>query len=75
MGLVTFDTKLGSLKKDLTADSMPLKLIEAAYTSNSQILGTDNGLQLWRNRWNVKTPAYRKLYKAQEYIEKCVYFS
>ena len=70
LGIVTLDTRLGSLEKDLTAESRPMKLLKAAIDTNSQILKTDNGLQLWRNRWKIKTPAYKKLCNSQEYIEQ-----
>ncbi|XP_057367927.1 cytochrome P450 302a1, mitochondrial-like [Daphnia carinata] len=66
LGLVTFDTRLGSLKKNLANDSCPYKLIEAAGDTNNEILRTDNGLQLWR-KW--KTPSYKRICRSQEYIE------
>jgi len=44
-----------------------MRLIKAACDTNSQILRTDNGLQLWR-KW--KTPAYTKICESQEYIER-----
>jgi len=67
IGLVTFDTRLGSLRTDLTIDSCPNKLIQAASDTNSEILRTDNGLQFWR-KWN--TPAYKRISRSQEYFEK-----
>lgn len=67
LGLVTFDARLGSLDKNLTPDSCPMKLIQAATDTNDQILRTDNGLQLWR-KW--ATPAYKKVCRSQEYIER-----
>ncbi|CAH2007979.1 unnamed protein product [Acanthoscelides obtectus] len=42
------------------------RLIKAAYVTNSCILKTDNGPQLWRK---FETPLYRKLRKSQEYME------
>ena len=66
---MVFDTRLGSLGKDVANDARSSKLIEAAYDTNSQILGTDNGLQLWK-RLGLITPAYKKLRDSQEYIEK-----
>jgi hypothetical protein len=68
VGVVTFDTRLGSLDPHLTPDSCPMRLIKAANDTNSQILVTDNGLQIWRH--GFKTPAYRKICKAQEYFEE-----
>lgn len=66
LGLVTFDTRLGSLEKNLTTESCPYKLIKAAGDTNNEILRTDNGLQLWR-KW--KTPSYKRICRSQEYIE------
>ncbi|KAK4028361.1 hypothetical protein OUZ56_017641 [Daphnia magna] len=66
LGLVTFDTRLGSLERNLTTDSCPYKLIKAAGDTNNEILRTDNGLQLWR-KW--KTPSYKRICRSQEYIE------
>lgn len=40
--------------------------MHAAETTNSCILPTDQGLQLWRY---VETPSYRKLRQAQSYME------
>ncbi|CAH2014568.1 unnamed protein product [Acanthoscelides obtectus] len=42
------------------------RLIKAAYVTNSCILKTDNGPQLWKK---FETPLYRKLRKSQEYME------
>ncbi|XP_046450479.1 cytochrome P450 302a1, mitochondrial-like isoform X1 [Daphnia pulex] len=67
IGLVTFDTRLGSLRTDLPVDSCPNKLIQAASDTNSEILRTDNGLQFWR-KWN--TPAYKRITRSQEYFER-----
>ena len=64
---MAFDKRLGALENDLTNDSLPMRLIKAACDTNSQILRTDNGLQLWR-KW--KTPAYSKICESQEYIER-----
>lgn len=69
IGLVVLDTRLGSLGKDVTNDSRSSKLIQAAYDTNSQILGTDNGLQLWK-KLGLITPAYKKIRDSQEFIEK-----
>ena len=64
---MTFDTRLGSLDKNLATDSIPMKLIQAANETNGEILGTDNGLQFWR-KW--KTAAYKRICRSQEFIEK-----
>lgn len=65
--LVVFDTRLNSFsKEERSADSKSSKLIEAAFATNSAILKLDNGLQLWRF---FETPLYRKLRKAQAYME------
>lgn len=67
LGLVTFDTRLGALQPDLSSESLPMRLIRSATNTNQQILKLDNGpLQMWR-KW--KTPAYKILHDAQEYIE------
>ena len=67
IGVVTFDSRLNALNPNISADSCPMKLIRAASDTNDQILRTDNGLQIWRK---MKTPAYRKLSRAQEYFEQ-----
>ena len=65
--LVVFDTRLNSFsKEERSEDSKSSKLIEAAFATNSTILKLDNGLQLWRF---FETPLYRKLRKAQAYME------
>ena len=46
---------------------MSSKLMESAEITNSCILPTDQGFQLWRF---FETPTYRKLRKAQGYMEK-----
>lgn len=43
------------------------RLIEAAFITNSVILKLDNGPMLWRF---FETPSYRKLRKAQNYMEE-----
>jgi len=43
------------------------RLINAALTTNSVILRLDNGPMLWRF---FETPLYRKLRKAQNYMEE-----
>ncbi|XP_015433714.1 PREDICTED: cytochrome P450 302a1, mitochondrial, partial [Dufourea novaeangliae] len=65
--LVVFDIKLNSFSKEERHKySRSSKLIEAAFTTNSAILKLDNGLQLWQF---FETPLYRKLRKAQMYME------
>lgn len=65
--LVVFDIRLNSFSKEERCEnSTSSKLIEAAFATNSAILKLDNGLQLWRL---FETPLYRKLRKAQTYME------
>ncbi|XP_053997965.1 cytochrome P450 302a1, mitochondrial [Hylaeus anthracinus] len=65
--LIVFDSRLDSFsKKERCKNSRSSKLIEAAYATNNAILKLDNGLQLWRF---FETPLYRKLRKAQMYME------
>ena len=48
------------------SNSRSSKLMQAAEITNSNILPTDQGLRLWRY---FETPNYKKLRKAQEYME------
>ncbi|XP_076242279.1 cytochrome P450 302a1, mitochondrial [Calliopsis andreniformis] len=65
--LVVFDARLNSFsKEERRENSKSSKLIEAAFATNSAILKLDNGLQFWRF---FETPLYRKLRKAQTYME------
>ncbi|XP_076632594.1 cytochrome P450 302a1, mitochondrial [Colletes latitarsis] len=65
--LVVFDVRLNSFsKKERFENSRSSKLIKAAFATNSAILKLDNGFQLWRY---FETPLYRKLRKAQMYME------
>ncbi|XP_060823545.1 cytochrome P450 302a1, mitochondrial isoform X1 [Bombus pascuorum] len=65
--LVVFDVRLNSFSKEERCEnSKSSKLINAAFTTNSVMLKLDNGLQLWRY---FETPLYRKLRKAQTYME------
>nr|XP_003701074.1 PREDICTED: cytochrome P450 302a1, mitochondrial [Megachile rotundata]XP_012135499.1 PREDICTED: cytochrome P450 302a1, mitochondrial [Megachile rotundata]XP_012135500.1 PREDICTED: cytochrome P450 302a1, mitochondrial [Megachile rotundata] len=65
--LIVFDTRLNSFsKEEREKNSVSSKLIEAAFATNSAILKLDNGLQFWRI---FETPLYRKLRKAQTYME------
>ncbi|XP_067646683.1 cytochrome P450 302a1, mitochondrial [Eurosta solidaginis] len=65
--LMTFDERLNSFSP---AEQLPTsrssRLMRAAETTNSCILPTDHGLQLWRH---FETPTYRRLRNAQEYME------
>ncbi|XP_066583549.1 cytochrome P450 302a1, mitochondrial [Prorops nasuta] len=66
--LVAFDVRMQSLSKEERAkNSKTTKLIEAAYTTNSTILGLDNGPRIWRF---LETPLYRKMRKAQNFMEE-----
>lgn len=66
--LAALDLRLDSFSPiELLPNSRSSKLIQAALVTNSCILKTDNGLQLWRK---FETPLYRKLRKAQEYMEE-----
>lgn len=63
-----FDVRMNSFSEtELDPNSRSSKLIEAAEVTNSLTLPTDQGLQLWRR---FETPKYRKLRKAQEYMER-----
>lgn len=53
--------------KEQMANSRSSKLMESAEITNSSILPTDQGFRLWRY---FETPAYRRLYKSQEFMEK-----
>nr|QZM07453.1 cytochrome P450 monooxygenase CYP302A1 [Lasioderma serricorne] len=65
--LAALDLRLNSFsEKELKPYSRSSRLIEAALITNSCILNTDNGPQLWKF---IETPLYRKLRKAQEYME------
>lgn len=67
-GLVAFDIRLGSLSEsERVPNSRSSQLIDAAFSTNSCILGTDNGPQLWR--W-IETRLYKKLRKSQQCIEQ-----
>ncbi|XP_059475605.1 cytochrome P450 302a1, mitochondrial [Neocloeon triangulifer] len=65
IGLVTFDERMGGLSE--RSSPMCDKILEAAFTANSCILGTDNGLRLWQK---FKTPLYKKLEQALLQLEK-----
>ncbi|XP_011703947.1 PREDICTED: cytochrome P450 302a1, mitochondrial, partial [Wasmannia auropunctata] len=66
--LVAFDVKMRSLsEEEKHPHSRSSRLIEAAFMTNSLILTLDNGPMIWRF---FETPAYRKLRKAQNYMEE-----
>ncbi|XP_076652888.1 cytochrome P450 302a1, mitochondrial isoform X1 [Halictus rubicundus] len=65
--LVVFDVRLNSFsKEERHEESRSSKLIAAAIATNNAILKLDNSLQLWKF---FETPLYRKLRKAQAYME------
>uniref|UniRef100_A0A1A9W4R6 Cytochrome P450 302a1, mitochondrial n=1 Tax=Glossina brevipalpis TaxID=37001 RepID=A0A1A9W4R6_9MUSC len=65
--LITFGERLESFKADeQLPTSRSSRLMLAAETTNSLILPTDQGFQLWRY---FETPSYIKLRKSQEYME------
>lgn len=65
---MAFDIRLNSFSdEERHSDSLSSKLIRAAETTNSCILPTDQGLQIWRY---IETPTYRKLRKSQEFMER-----
>ncbi|EFA04695.1 cytochrome P450 302a1, mitochondrial [Tribolium castaneum] len=67
IGVAAFDIRFQSFHDDeLDPCSKSTKLLESAFVTNSTILKTDNGPQLWRK---FETPAYRRLRKAQELME------
>lgn len=66
--LVAFDVRMHSLsEKERRPNSRSSRLIDAAFVTNSTILKLDNGLRLWRF---FETPLYRKLRRAQNYMEE-----
>lgn len=66
--LVVFDIKMQSLsEKEKHQNSRSSRLIDAAFTTNSAILKLDNGPMLWRF---FETPLYKKMRKAQNYMEE-----
>ncbi|XP_054262848.1 cytochrome P450 302a1, mitochondrial-like [Macrosteles quadrilineatus] len=65
--MTAFSTRLQSFSDpEQLSQSRSSQLISAAATTNSCILRTDNGPQLWR--W-VRTPLYRKLEQALHTLE------
>lgn len=66
--MAALDLRLDSFSPtELHPNSRSSKLIQAALITNSCILKTDNGPHLWQK---FETPLYRKLRKAQEYMEE-----
>lgn len=64
--VATLDVELGCLQGPTGAGNEEAEaLMTAAQESNSTILGTDNGLQLWRL---IDTPLYRRLIRGQDTI-------
>lgn len=66
--MVAFDCRLNSMSKtEMLHDSKSSLLMDAALTTNSCVLNTDNGPQLWKY---FDTPLYTKMKKAHEYMER-----
>ncbi|XP_055535254.1 cytochrome P450 302a1, mitochondrial [Wyeomyia smithii] len=66
--LMAFDIRLDSFSNEqLLPNSLSSRLMEAAEVTNQNILPTDQGFQLWKL---FETPSYRKLRKAQQFMEK-----
>ncbi|XP_058053646.1 cytochrome P450 302a1, mitochondrial [Anopheles bellator] len=66
--LLAFDVRLQSFSAEqMDPNSLASRLMESAETTNSAILPTDQGFQLWRL---LETPAYRRLRRAQQFMEK-----
>ncbi|KAL5291061.1 CYP302A1 family protein [Megaselia abdita] len=65
--LLTFDVRLNSFSiEEKHPNSKTSRLIRATETTNSCILPTDQGLQLWRK---FETPTYKRLRRAQNFME------
>lgn len=65
---MAFDVRLDSFSDEqMKPNSLSSRLMESAEVTNQSILPTDQGFQLWKY---FETPAYRKLRKAQEFMEK-----
>lgn len=64
---MAFDVRMNSFSSDeRSPDSRTSRLIESAETTNSCILPTDQGFGFWKL---FETPSYKKLRKAQEFME------
>lgn len=70
--LIAFDVRLDAFSTEERSSKYTTssKLIRAAKISNSLILPLDQGLRLWR--W-YETHNYKRLRKAQEYIEQIAF--
>lgn len=65
--LLTFNERMKAFdSKEVLPESKTSRLIWATEETNKYILPTDQGLQLWRF---FETPTYKKIRKAQEYME------
>lgn len=66
--LIVFDERLnGFAKSELKENSTSSKLLQAAFDTNSSILGTDNGPQLWKY---FDTPLYKTIKHGQLFMER-----
>lgn len=64
---LAFDVRMNSFTAlERRSHSITSRLIDAAETTNTCVLPTDQGLQLWR--W-IETGTYRRLRRAQEFME------
>lgn len=67
IGLLAFDIQMNSFSpSERLPNSRSSKLIESAEVTNSCILPTDQGLQLWRF---FATKSYKTLSESQKYME------
>lgn len=65
---LAFDVRMDSFSLDeRRKESITSQLIESAEETISCILPLDQSLQLWRH---FETPTYRKMRKAQEFMER-----
>ena len=65
--IVAFDEKMNSFsEEEMREDSKSTKLIESALVTNSSVIRLDRMFRLWRF---FDTPLYKKLCKAQEFME------
>ena len=68
-GMFTLGVRLHAIRKSLSNTSVPYKLIDAAFSTNSNILPTDNGLMLWKL---FETKHYKEIRRGQEFIETVI---
>lgn len=67
IGLVAFDEKMNSFsKEEMREDSRSSRLIDSALITNDAVLHLDGNMRLWRF---FDTPLYKKMSKAQEFME------